>query len=51
MGPCRISGKDKENKRGVCGATIDTIAARNFVRAVAGGSAAHSDHGRDVALA
>jgi carbon-monoxide dehydrogenase catalytic subunit len=50
MGPCRISGKDKENKRGVCGATIDTIAARNFVRSVAGGSAAHSDHGRDVAL-
>ncbi len=50
MGPCRITGKDKENKRGVCGATLDTIAARNFTRSVAGGSAAHSDHGRDVAL-
>ena len=50
MGPCRISGKGKEEKRGVCGATIDTIAARNFVRQVAAGSAAHSDHGRDVAL-
>ncbi|MDH4140453.1 MAG: anaerobic carbon-monoxide dehydrogenase catalytic subunit, partial [Coriobacteriia bacterium] len=50
MGPCRISGKDKENKRGVCGATIETIAARNFARMVAAGAAAHSDHGRDVAL-
>jgi anaerobic carbon-monoxide dehydrogenase catalytic subunit len=50
MGPCRISGKDKENKRGVCGATVETIAARNFVRQVAAGAAAHSDHGRDVAL-
>ncbi|GAB4278714.1 MAG: anaerobic carbon-monoxide dehydrogenase catalytic subunit [Coriobacteriia bacterium] len=50
MGPCRISGKGKEEKRGVCGATIDTIAARNFVRQVAAGAAAHSDHGRDVAL-
>jgi carbon-monoxide dehydrogenase catalytic subunit len=51
MGPCRISGKDKEKKTGVCGATIDTIAARNFVRQVAAGASAHSDHGRDVALA
>jgi carbon-monoxide dehydrogenase catalytic subunit len=50
MGPCRISGKDKENKRGVCGATLETIAARNFARMVAAGSASHSDHGRDVAL-
>lgn len=50
MGPCRITGSDKENKRGLCGATIETIAARNFVRAVAAGSSAHSDHGRDVAL-
>ncbi|MBU4556069.1 MAG: anaerobic carbon-monoxide dehydrogenase catalytic subunit [Actinobacteria bacterium] len=50
MGPCRISGKDKESKRGVCGATLETIAARNFVRQVAAGAAAHSDHGRDVAL-
>ncbi|MBI5231108.1 MAG: anaerobic carbon-monoxide dehydrogenase catalytic subunit [Coriobacteriales bacterium] len=50
MGPCRISGKDKEFKRGVCGATIETIAARNFARQVVAGAAAHSDHGRDVAL-
>ena len=34
----------------MCGATIDTIQARNFVRMVAAGSAAHSDHGRDMAF-
>jgi hypothetical protein len=30
---------------GVCGATIDTIQARNLMRAA--GGASHSDHGRD----
>jgi carbon-monoxide dehydrogenase catalytic subunit len=49
MGPCRIiAGK---TERGVCGADVDTIAARNLVRMIAGGAAAHSDHGRDVAHA
>jgi len=47
MGPCRLT---KEGQTGVCGATIDTIQARNFIRAVAAGSAAHSDHGRDMAF-
>jgi len=47
MGPCRIT---KENQTGVCGATIDTIQARNFIRSIAGGAAAHSDHGRDMAM-
>lgn len=46
MGPCRIS---KKANVGVCGATADTIAARNLARMIAGGAAAHSDHGRDVA--
>ncbi len=46
MGPCRIT---KKADRGVCGADANTIAARNFVRMIAGGAAAHSDHGRDVA--
>ena len=45
MGPCRIS---KKAPRGVCGADVDTIVARNFLRAVAGGASAHSDHGRTV---
>jgi len=54
MGPCRlplpkggIEGKDE--RKGMCGATANTIAARNFIRMVAGGAAAHSDHGRGVA--
>jgi len=46
MGPCRLVGK---TERGVCGATIDTVAARNFARAVAAGASAHSDHGRGLA--
>ena len=57
MGPCRVplpKGKeetpeDKLKRRGICGATAETIAARNFIRMVAGGAAAHSDHGRGVA--
>ena len=57
MGPCRVplpKGKEetpeeKKLRTGVCGATAETIAARNFVRKVAAGAAAHSDHGRRVA--
>lgn len=47
MGPCRLIGK---HDKGLCGATRETVAARNFLRQVAAGAAAHSDHGRDVAL-
>ncbi|KJS33351.1 MAG: carbon monoxide dehydrogenase [Desulfatitalea sp. BRH_c12] len=54
MGPCRlplpkggIQGED--TRKGLCGATANTIAARNFIRMIAGGAAAHSDHGRGVA--
>lgn len=46
MGPCRLIG---DTERGVCGATLETIASRNFARAVAAGASAHSDHGRDLA--
>jgi carbon-monoxide dehydrogenase catalytic subunit len=57
MGPCRVplpKGKeetpeDRQKRRGICGATAETIAARNFIRMIAGGAAAHSDHGRGVA--
>jgi len=57
QGPCRVplaKGKeetpeDKKKRRGICGATAETIAARNFIRMIAGGAAAHSDHGRGVA--
>ncbi|NIM93175.1 MAG: anaerobic carbon-monoxide dehydrogenase catalytic subunit [Anaerolineales bacterium] len=47
MGPCRLT---KDGQTGVCGATIETVTARNFARAVAAGSASHSDHGRDLAF-
>jgi len=50
MGPCRINPKGKDPQRGVCGATADVIVARNFARMVAAGAAAHSDHGREVAI-
>ena len=45
MGPCRLVSKDPYAKVGVCGASIDTIGARNFARMVATGAAAHTDHG------
>ncbi|MGD8392975.1 MAG: anaerobic carbon-monoxide dehydrogenase catalytic subunit [Desulfobacterales bacterium] len=48
MGPCRLNSKDPYGKVGVCGATIDTIQARNFARMVACGTAAHSSHGRSM---
>ena len=51
MGLCRIDPFGEGPQRGVCGADADTIIARNFLRAVAGGASAHSDHGRGVAHA
>lgn len=45
MGPCRLNVNSPYDRVGVCGATIDTIAARNFGRMVAAGTAAHTDHG------
>src|SRR5660398_170649 len=50
MGPCRFTGKDKEEKTGVCGATLATVAARNYIRSAAGGASAHADHGRGIAM-
>lgn len=49
MGPCRIDPFGDGPQVGVCGANADTIAARNLARMIAGGAAAHSDHGRDIA--
>ncbi len=54
MGPCRLPlPKDydeaSDERKGLCGATANTIAARNFLRMIAAGCAAHSDHGRSVA--
>jgi anaerobic carbon-monoxide dehydrogenase catalytic subunit len=47
MGPCRIT---KNSPLGVCGANEDTIVARNYLREVVGGTAAHSDHGPHLVL-
>ena len=47
MGPCQIID-GVEDMLGVCGATADTVAARNFARVVAAGSAAHTDHAREM---
>jgi carbon-monoxide dehydrogenase catalytic subunit len=48
MGPCRLTGKEEE-AQGVCGATLPVVTARNWSRMVAAGTAAHSDHARDLA--
>jgi len=47
MGPCRITPK---TPLGVCGADGHTIVARNYLREVVGGAAAHSDHARGLVL-
>lgn len=47
MGPCRLT---KPGQTGVCGATIETVTARNLARMIAAGASAHSDHGRDLAM-
>ncbi len=48
MGPCRITEKAP---RGVCGADADLIVARNLLRWVAAGTAAHAARGRESILA
>jgi anaerobic carbon-monoxide dehydrogenase catalytic subunit len=56
MGPCRVpapkkkgeTAAEKTKRTGLCGATAETISARNFARMVAAGTAAHSDHARGV---
>jgi len=48
-GPCRIIPGKQE--KGICGASADTIVARNLLRAVVAGAACHSDHAREIVLA
>lgn len=51
MGPCRlVKASSEEEAKGVCGATVSTISARNLLRMAVAGSAAHSDHARDMAF-
>jgi carbon-monoxide dehydrogenase catalytic subunit len=58
QGPCRVpppkkkegeTQAEKKARMGLCGATAETIVARNFARMVAAGTASHSDHSRGVA--
>jgi len=51
LGPCRIDPFGGGASVGTCGADADTISARNLARHTAGGSACHSDHGREIAHA
>ena len=48
MGPCKIT---KKAPRGVCGADADLIVARNMLRSLASGAAAHGARGRESMLA
>ncbi len=50
-GPCRIAPNGKGPQRGICGADVDTIVARNFLWKLTEGAAPHAEHGREVALA
>jgi carbon-monoxide dehydrogenase catalytic subunit len=49
LGPCRVDPFGEGATCGVCGATADTISARNLVRHIAAGTSCHSDHGREIA--
>ncbi|MBP2652129.1 MAG: carbon-monoxide dehydrogenase, catalytic subunit [Firmicutes bacterium] len=48
MGPCKVTPKSPQ---GVCGADADLIVARNILRSLAGGTAQHGVHAREVILA
>jgi carbon-monoxide dehydrogenase catalytic subunit len=55
QGPCRLpltkaikDGSEKDSRVGLCGATPETIVARNLTRMISAGAAAHSDHGLDL---
>lgn len=49
QGPCRIDPFGEGATKGICGATADTIVARNLARFIAGGTAAHSGHAKHLA--
>ncbi len=60
MGPCRIWHEDlpeiyrlavPQLSKGTCGASVDTIVARNLLMMVGRGTAAHASHARHVASA
>lgn len=48
QGPCRVDPFGEGAQTGICGADADTIVARNLVRGIAAGTAAHSHHARHI---
>ncbi|MCL4502909.1 MAG: anaerobic carbon-monoxide dehydrogenase catalytic subunit [Deltaproteobacteria bacterium] len=49
QGPCRIDPFGEGATTGACGASADTIVARNLARAIAAGTASHSGHAKHLA--
>lgn len=49
MGPCRIDPFGDGADKGICGATADTMVARNLIRYIAAGAASHSGHAKHLA--
>ncbi|MFP3190260.1 MAG: anaerobic carbon-monoxide dehydrogenase catalytic subunit [Thermoproteota archaeon] len=50
MGPCRIDVFNTGGPQtGVCGATADTIVARNLLRETVGGASSHVEHAQELA--
>jgi len=48
-GPCRVDPRGNGPKKGICGADIDVIVARNLLRSLAVGACAHTEHARHIA--
>ncbi len=49
QGPCRIDPFGESPTLGACGADADIIVARNLIRSIAAGTAAHSGHAKHLA--
>jgi len=49
QGPCRINAMGKEPTTGICGARDYTMVARFIDRMIAGGTASHAGHGKEIA--
>ena len=50
MGPCRIDPFGNGPKTGICGASPDTMVARNLLRETIGGASSHVGHARHLLL-
>ncbi|MGD2079585.1 MAG: hypothetical protein PVJ36_00455 [Nitrospirota bacterium] len=49
MGPCRfVQSSEERVEKGVCGAKLSCVTARNFLRNAASGAAGHAEHARDM---